>query len=180
MVRKPSGAPLFHRGDPSPDPDGQKRQTFLSAAGRTSAAAASSAAPTVGAKSRSGATSMRMPSPSAREKRVSETTAGSAASSTTPAAAAPSRMPREVPLDAPVQLPQLARDLLVAARSRVQLEQERHELGLLGHHLRERPASAASSASGLSTPSALSESRAMRRSQSRRTTSTSSRSLVPK
>jgi hypothetical protein len=72
---------------------------------------------------------------------------------------------------APVEVGQLAGDLLVAARQGRDLEQQRVELRIV---------LASTKSSAVRTSASAASSMSMRMSQSRRTTSTSSRSLVPK
>ena len=75
---------------------------------------------------------------------------------------------------------ELGRDLLVAARRGEQLEDHRHEAGVVADEVLELGRAAVEDVVGVLAPAMRASSDAMRMSQSRRTTSTSSRSLVPK
>ena len=86
-------------------------------------------------KSRSGSLSIRSANPSASENRISATASGSACRCRTPSRCADGEQLGDLFARAPHQPGVLGGDVLVAPREREQLEDERHEVGVLADRL---------------------------------------------
>ena len=137
-------------------------------------------AATVAEKSRSGSASMRIATPSPSEKMTSTTASGAARSAQDALGLLRAQQLGEPLALAAQQLGELDRDLVVAAREREQLEDQRDEAGSLRTRSSSDATSPATTSSAERAPASCASSSPRRTSQSRRTTSTSSCSFVPK